>query len=187
MASLIGQWLPVNVDQASVALQPFACQLLQQLVRLFLCHAYGRLRAATPSAVTELLTGMSELLSASPQSWLGADQLSQGGLAPHASALDMASMGRIQWLMVRLVEMLEKLHLQLPTAGQALLTSVRSQLDALESQAARLGHQEGMSFVWVDSPLVAAVKAGHWVLLENINTAPPEVSHWVGEEGCLVF
>jgi midasin len=32
-----------------------------------------------------------------------------------------------------------------------------------------------MSFVFIDSEFVTAIKMGYWVLLDNVNSAPPEV------------
>ena len=39
----------------------------------------------------------------------------------------------------------------------------------------RRQHAGGMAFRWVDASLVQALKSGEWVLLDNLNSAPPEL------------
>ena len=51
-------------------------------------------------------------------------------------------------------------------------------LEALEQQAAPSGEvqESRIQFEFVESPLVRAMQEGGWVLLDNVNSAPPEVT-----------
>uniref|UniRef100_A0ACD5ZCK1 Uncharacterized protein n=1 Tax=Avena sativa TaxID=4498 RepID=A0ACD5ZCK1_AVESA len=66
---------------------------------------------------------------------------------------------------------------QLPSQVLSDWSSLSSRLNAACSQ---IGSTTGMSFQFVEGAFVSAIRNGHWILLDEVNLAPPETLQRIG-------
>lgn len=68
------------------------------------------------------------------------------------------------------------------TAAQTLhLAWLKFSADVAHAEATLLAAEGGFSFAFVEGTLVQALRQGSWLLLDEINLAPPEVrARWIG-------
>eukprot|EP00775_Hariotina_reticulata_P003371 gene3371-3646_t len=181
-SQLIGQWMPANVSGSSAALQPSVALSLQQLIQLASCHCC-QLQGSQllPGLIQQLVS----LLSSMPESWLSSTQSASVMQQPAPTStssqqFELMPKGRLESLLQKAYTLL--LQLQEQTSNSQTHYQAKHALHRLEQQLLQKQQElddqqssQSLSFVWVESLLVAAMREGRWVLLDNLTSAPPDV------------
>uniref|UniRef100_UPI00358FB529 midasin n=1 Tax=Myxine glutinosa TaxID=7769 RepID=UPI00358FB529 len=77
---------------------------------------------------------------------------------------------------LEVLEELEKMHKELNVLPTSILTELRELAsDVAKRVAGSEGGKAAGAFEWVDGPLVQALRAGHWLLMDNVNFCSPAV------------
>uniref|UniRef100_A0A8C4NG77 Midasin n=1 Tax=Eptatretus burgeri TaxID=7764 RepID=A0A8C4NG77_EPTBU len=77
---------------------------------------------------------------------------------------------------LEVLEELEKIHKDLNVLPTSTLTELRALAsDITKRVTGSEGGKAAGAFEWVDGPLVQALKAGHWLLMDNVNFCSPAV------------
>jgi hypothetical protein len=139
--------------------------LLQRLIKLATCQCLQSLKTST--GLASITHQLSRLLSSMPGSWLDSEASTQLAAAPSASSrLQLLPDKQLQQLLQTahtLLLMLQEEHSLLPSSAQSALHSLERQLLHLQGQLDNQQGSQGISFVWVESLLVTAMREGHWV------------------------
>jgi hypothetical protein len=156
---LIGQWLPVDPATSGASLQPSIQLLVWQVVRLVLTSA-----VACSTAMPAVSTSLNSLLCSLPSDWLSSVNCSEfSAFKGHAAKILPNSL---------LEQVLQHTHvlLQLLSDQQLRLSpDVSTIVRKLQQRVYKAQHKleepvvQGMTFSWVDAPLVTAMREGHWV------------------------
>ncbi|WIA29986.1 hypothetical protein OEZ86_000084 [Tetradesmus obliquus] len=173
-----GNCLPLD-QQQPMAHTPGMLRMLERVAAASQSGRVVLLEGQTCSGKTQLVVELARLaqrqlvvinLTAETETsqligqWLPASQVSPSATLQPSAAL----------LLQRLIKLATCQCLQSPSA-QSALRHLETQLMQLQEQLSNKQSSHGISFVWVESLLVTAMREGHWVLLDNFNTAPPEV------------
>ncbi|GMH42187.1 hypothetical protein BSKO_10106 [Bryopsis sp. KO-2023] len=165
-ADLIGQWMPLTEKTFQVQLNQKANTLIDDISKHLLLYIIPVQNEQAKSSSIEALRKAYTLTSEA-----------ESGVSSGASQKELAKRG---------IDALGHLKVVLDTTCQdegmdpevrmlaaIMLKSLKYTLDHLEECVA-LG-EDSIGFVFVESELVKALKLGHYILLDNINSAPPEV------------
>lgn len=175
-SQLIGQWLPVESSTNSVSLQPAVIIALQQLIKA--ATTLSLLELKDTPALPAVCQQLSTVLETMPQSWLEHGKVSisattwtiaSKGDAPSSQQKELVPNVQLQELLQAadtLLVLLREQQMLLPSQVQLQLHSLQQRLMRLQRQLAQQQQQsadEGMTFAWVESLLVTAMREGHWV------------------------
>ena len=167
IAQLLGQWLPAQDQQGHHSWLPGFNEYIATVTKELIVYVAPLLKPDDRAAVIRSVLFASEAKhQLPPESETTTDPFERAD-----SSLDL----------------LENLEAGLQTAceSQLLLPALaarvgklirrlrfyREQLQDISSMQA--GH--GMAFKFVEGPVIEAAQQGHWILLDNINSAPPEI------------
>ena len=156
-----------------------ALSLAKELQRFALYSVIGALWQKTPTGVSEVFTCLGSLLQEpllheSPSAGLQVD-------ASHASRL-LESAGKLTATCLSSASFLAP-------ADQAVLRTLHVRVSALRAKHTALqdATSHGVTFVWVESPLVTAAKAGEWVsvVCHDNNAVPKSLQAKLFVGGCM--
>lgn len=163
-SQLIGQWLPASQVSPSATLQPSAALLLQRLIKLATCQCLQSLRSS--AGLEPVAQQLGRLLSSMPASWLDSEAGTGFASGTASSGLQLLPDAQLQQLLQTvhtLSLLLGEQHSLLPGSAQSALRHLETQLMQLQEQLSNKQSSHGISFVWVESLLVTAMREGHWV------------------------
>lgn len=165
IAQLLGQWLPAQDQQGQHSWLPGFHEFVSVVVKELIVYVAPLLAPHEQAAVVR------SVLFA-----LEAKQQSDSAILAESTDAALSSLE----LLDHLEEGLERAcqsELLLPAlatrVGKLLrrLRFYRAQLHDISNMRAG----QGMAFKFVEGPIIEAAQQGHWILLDNINSAPPEV------------
>lgn len=160
---MIGQWLPVDSSTSSASIQPSVQLLVWQLVRLVLTQAVTHLsKSPVLHRPTEELH---DLLSGLPNSWLLSTAQAEftAPISQRTVALPQTELQLVLEHAHRTLQLLSQQQVGLPADVVAVVHKLQHRISAAQQQIEEQQKHSGLSFAWVEAPLVTAMREGHWV------------------------
>jgi hypothetical protein len=161
VSDLIGQWLPVRPKEIASSARLQARAFIGKVIKHLLLMVLPVV--ADQSPVVKAVEGIQQLIksSALESSSLSIDQ---GGISNAGGDATMARHVDCQQLLEDLQDALHTLHaLDCPAPVARATSMLLQQLGSLSARLQDASNQKGLTFIWVESPLVEAIKDGHWV------------------------
>ncbi|GMH42204.1 hypothetical protein BSKO_10123 [Bryopsis sp. KO-2023] len=161
-ADLIGQWMPLTEKTFQVQLNQKATTLIDDISKHLLLYIVPvQNEQARSSSIEALRKAYSLTIEA--ESGASQKELAKRGID---------ALGHLKVILDTTCQD-EGMNPEVRMLAAIMLKSLNYTLDHLEECVA-LG-EDSIGFVFVESELVKALKLGHYILLDNINSAPPEV------------
>lgn len=171
-SDLIGQWLPTtSVHDSSVKSQ--ICDVAREVMKVVVLHCVKFLPVKDSSDVkdtSDVKHTFREIARVS-QHFEGAEALSAKDF--YRSDLDM-----LQLLRGQISGIIASKDLSFTPRVRSELQRLSSRVSALEKpieKSIRSDDDQAISFMFVESEFVKAIRNGAWVVLDGVNSAPPEV------------
>jgi MoxR-like ATPase len=181
-SDLIGQWLPMKPEAQEAfemhKIGDFLSSTSRSLLILYL--PFISVQSQRPTVTSESYKMIATRVEKSISSALGA-----AGVAGLVGS-DANSKEHIREILAAVSEVKETLEAlqslsELPRSLVIMAINLSNRADrmkcTLRSMSVHAGKESsvGMAFTFVESPLLRAIREGEWVLLDNVNSAPPEV------------
>jgi hypothetical protein len=150
--------MPVDASNtASAAVQPQAAVLLQQVVQQATVWVATHFRGLQMLADIQQL--LARLVASLPAAWqhAAASGLSLPCLMGDEQVMDVLHQAHV------LLEVVQQQAEGISSQGRSRAASLQRSLQQVVAAVQQREAVQGLSFVWVESQLVTAIKEGHWV------------------------
>jgi hypothetical protein len=150
--------MPVDTSNtASAAVQPQAAVLLQQVVQQATVWAATHFRGM--QVLSDIQQLLARLVASLPAAWQHATAhgLSLPSLMEDEQLMDVLHQAHV------LLELVQQQGEGISSQGRKRAASLQNSVQQLVQAVQEQEAVQGLSFVWVESQLVTAIKEGHWV------------------------
>lgn len=165
IAQLLGQWLPAQDQQGCQSWMPGFDEYVALVIKQLIVHVAPLLADQDRSSV---VNSVIFALDAQQQPIIDGSQDAASSASNKLEALEHLELGLQQARSS--AKLLPALAGELKNLSKR-LTIYRGQLKDIMTLQTR----HGVAFKFVEGPIVEAARQGHWILLDNINSAPPEI------------
>ena len=175
-STLIGQWLPIPMTVQAGKREGSFNKYCHKILQFIFAHVFSTVDTVVKtrpldsnsqqllSAIEDTACKLSKWIQGGPKSGSGSEQL---------EAESRTMLSEIKTLLYSLKDAVDVPFT--PFARTQTSYLLQSAIKFEKSKNEKVDTEGGIVFDFVESDLIRAIREGYWILLDNVNSAPPEV------------